>query len=337
MNLPRTRWPVGRFTKALVREWSDDDVPDLAGGVAFYAILSLFPAFLSLAALLGVLDSAVGADVANRVETRVVDFLQTILTSQADSTLAAVQDLFTQARPGLLTFSLAAAVWALSRGFAALIRALNVVYDLEERRSWFKMRAIALALGVGSILSAAVMLTFLVVGPLLGSGEDVAAKIGLGDQFVLAWNLLRLPLAFVLLVLWAATILHVAPAHHTPWRNDLPGAVVAGILWIIFSAGLRVYIDFAQASNAVFGALGGVLILLLWFWLLALAALIGGEINQLLTRDPDEVEATREPGPGPGSELVERLTERAHELAGLEGPAAVEEDAHDGGRDHDTV
>ncbi len=335
MNLPGTRWRVGQFLRALLREWTDDRVPDFAGSVAFYAILSLFPAFLSLAALLGVLDSAVGGNVATRVETRVIDFLQTILTSEADSTVAAVRDLFDQARPGLLTFSLLAAFWALSRGFAALIRALDEVYDLEDERSWFRMRATALALGVGSILSAAVMLALLVVGPLLGNGRDVAAKIGMGDQFVFLWDVLRLPLAFVLLVLWAATILHVAPAHTTPWRSDLPGAVVAGVLWIVFSAGLRVYIEFAQAGNAVFGALGGVLILLLWFWLLAVAALIGGEINQLLLRDPadeDLVEPDRSE-----SELIQSLAERAYELAGLEGPTAVEEDPHDGGRDHDTV
>ncbi len=305
-----------------MREWRDDRVPDLAGGVAFYAILSLFPALLALASVLGVLDSLVGADLAIRVETEVSDFLRTVLTSEADSTIAAVDELFTDARPGLLTLSLLVAVWTLSRGFAALVRALDVVYDLDEHRPWVRVRSTAFVLAIGSMFAAAILLTLVVIGPLFGTGEDIAAEIGLGDQFVFLWNVLRLPVAFAVLVLWAATIFHIAPDHHTPWRADLPGALVTGVLWIAFSGGLRLYVQFAQAGNAVFGALGGVLIVLLWFWLLALAVLIGGEVNELLIER---------------SESVERGTEGGDVLAGLERTTTVEEDAHDRRRDHHPV
>lgn len=308
---------VGR---GLVDEWRHDRVPDLAAQVAFYAFLSLVPALLALAGLLGVLDSVVGADVAVRVEDVVLDFLRTILTSEAETTVDAVENLFTEKRPGLLTFSLVAALVALSRGFAALVRALDVIYDLDERRSWARIRGTAVVLALGSILAAAVMLALLVVGPLFGSGEDLADLIGLGDQFVFLWDVVRLPIAFALLVVWAATIFHVAPAHQTPWRADLPGAVVSAVLWIAFSGGLQLYVRVAQSGNAVFGTLGGVLIVLLWFWLLALAVMIGGEINQVLLdlTAPDEV-----------SQAIEGAPQRLYELAGVEGRPPVEEDAHD--------
>ena len=321
------RRPDGRrllsLGRELVAEWRHDRVPDLAAEVAFYGILSLFPALLAVAALLGVLDAVVGADVAEEVRSEVISFLQTVLTSEADDTIEAVEELFTGSSPGLLTFSAVAALWALSRGFAALIRALDVVYDLDELRPWARIRGTALVLSFGSVAMGAILLVLVVVGPLFGTGRDIADEIGLGDQFVFLWDVARLPFALVVVVAWAATIFHVAPDHHTPWRADLPGAVLTAALWLVFSGGLQLYLALAQQGNPVFGTLGGALIVLLWLWLLALAVMIGGELNQILL--------TRRSGP------VESVAERAHELAGLDRAAPVEEDPHDGGSDDDAV
>lgn len=315
---PPWRDRARRVGKGLVHEWSHDRVPDLAAEVAFYAILSLFPAVLAMASLLGVLDSLVGGDVALEARTEVLDYLRTILTDEADATLEAADELFADARPGLLTFSLLAALWALSRGFAALVRALDVVYDLDEKRGWFNIRLTALGLAVGSVLAGAVMLGMFVVGPLFGSGEQIADEIGLGDQFVFLWDVVRIPAAFLVLLLWAATIFHVAPDHHTPWRWDVPGAVVTGVLWVLFSVGLNVYLDVAESGNAVFGALGGALIVLLWFWVLALAVLIGGEVNEILYREFVVGEDGPEPGGDGRSDFVDGASERPDELAGVE-------------------
>ena len=315
MTQPRVRQLVS-LGRGLLTEWKQDRVPDLAAEVAFYAILSLLPTLLAVAALLGQLGSIVGQEFATDVQDEVISFLRTILTSEADETITAVTELFTEKRTGLLTFSVLTAFWAVSRAFAALIRALDVVYDLDDLRPWVRVRGMGLILAFGSIVAGAVMLTVIVVGPLFGTGEQIADQIGLGDLFAVLWNIFRLPFAFVLLVLWAATIFHIAPDHHTPWRSDLPGAVVTGVLWVLFSAGLRLYVEVAEQGNAVFGALGGVLIVLLWFWLLALAVMIGGEVNQLLLIE--------------GSHPVESMAERAHELAGLDRAAPVEDDAHDG-------
>jgi membrane protein len=342
-----------RFARRFIEEWRDDRVPDLAAEVAFWAILSLFPALVALASVLGALDSVAGSDVAARVEENVLDGLRSILTGEASGTIDAVADLFAESRPGLLTFSLVIAIWTLSRGFAALVRALDVVYDLHERRSWFRIRGTALVLGLGSIVAGGVMLALIVIGPLLGTGEDVADTFGLESQFATAWDVLRLPLAGLLLVGWAATIFHIAPNHHTRWRADLPGAIVTTVLWLAFSAGLRVYVDIAQRGNAVFGTLGGVLIVLLWFWLLSLAILVGGEVNELLLEGDLEAEtmpvigrivaapsagvAADSAGDSGDSAGVEGPTDVGDEVTGVDGAPAVEEDAHDRGRDHDTV
>lgn len=325
---------VVAFGRRLKHEWSDDRVPDQAAAVAFYAVLSLFPGLLALAAVLGGLDSIAGADVAMRVEDAVLDALRTVLTDEADGTIEAVESLFEDSSPGLLTFSLAVALWTVTRGFAALVRALDVVYDLDEHRPWVRIRATAFGLAFGSILAGAVMLALLVIGPLLGTGVDVAETVGLGDTFVFLWDVVRLPFAGVVLVGWAATIFHVAPDHHTPWRADLPGAIVTTTLWVVFSGGLRLYVEVAQTGNAVFGTLGGALIVLLWFWLLALAVLVGGEVNELLLEVADDAPTT---AGGPLSEAVEGLAERRHEGAGFDGGAAVEDDPHDRRGDDDAV
>lgn len=309
------------YARDFLREWREDRVPDLAAEVAFYAILSLLPAMISFAAFMSVLGSIAGSKVAADTEAEVVDFLNSVLTSEAEGTIDAVTALFADRQPGLLTFSLLLTMWALSRGFAALVRALDVVYDLDEHRSWIATRVTALALAVGSAISGTVLIALLVVGPLLGTGQEVADTVGFGDTFALLWDVLRLPLAFVFLVLWSATIFHIAPDHSTPWRADVPGAIATTVLWVIFTGGLRLYLASPAATESVYGALGGVLIVLLWFWLLSLAVMIGGQINALaLARASNAVEG----GPEPGDEL-----------AGVDGAAAVEQDAHDGRRyDH---
>jgi membrane protein len=331
-SAPSFRDRAVRVARNMVTEWGEDRVPDNAASVAYYAVLSLLPAFLTLAAMLSPLDSLVGGDVAQRVQDEVLDFLGTVLTSEADGTIEVARDLFEEDRPGLLTLSAMTAMWTVSRAVAALVRALDGVYDLDEHRGWLSIRATALVIAVGSIVVAALMLIAVVIGPLFGTGEQIADLIGLGDQFVFLWDVLRLPFAFVVLVAWTATIFHVAPDHNTPWRYDVPGAVLSSVLLLVFSGGLRIYLEVAQTGNAVFGALGGALIVLLWFWLLSLAVLIGGELNQVLLAELTPIhgphapieQAGREqatdsrPRPGPVSDGVEGGPQVGDESAGVE-------------------
>lgn len=267
----------------MAREWKQDRVSDLAAEVAFFSILSLFPGFLALAAVLGSIDPLFGSDVATNIEEEIIEFLRTTLELQeGGATLRAFQGLFDSTSPGLFTFGLAAALWAVSRGFASLIRALDVAYDLEEHRPWLRLRLTALALALGSLVTGALMLTMLVVGPLLGAGEDVADVVGLGSAFVTFWDVFRAPVAFVVMVLWMATVFHIAPNHHTPWRADVVGAVVSAVLALAVSLGFRLYLDLAGGGNEVFGVLGSAISLLMWLYLLSLSVLVGGELNAVL-------------------------------------------------------
>lgn len=266
----------------LVREWREDRVGGLAAEVAFFAVLSVFPALLALAATLGSLTGLLGSDVADRAEQAVVTVVGTVIGDERAATANAVRRLFAADSPGVLTVGAVLAVVALSRGFAAVVRALDIAYDIEERRSWLSVRLTALALSIGTVVVATVLLTAMVVGPLLGGGRAVADAVGLGEAFAVSWTWLRLPVAFVVVIAWAATIFHVAPNHRTPWRWDLPGAVLAAVVWVVVPGGFRLYLQVAVGGNAVFGVLGGALTLLFWLYLLAIGLLVGGELNAVI-------------------------------------------------------
>lgn len=290
--------PLG---KAMVRAWREDRVAGLAAEVAFWSLLSLFPMLVAITAVLGSLEAIAGSNVAENAENEVVTWMQRILTEEADQTIEDVEGLFTTSSPGLLTVSAIGAVWAASRSFAAIIRALDIAYDLDETRSYMRTRVLAVGMTLGSVLVGALMLAMLVVGPLLGTGQEMAERWELSGLFTLLWNWIRWPLVFAAMVAWAATILHVAPNHKTPWRWDLPGAVLTTVAWGLFSFALRYYLAFSGDTNQVLSILGGSLITVLWLFLLAVGLLIGGELNAVLIQlgiapDPDApTEAAADP------------------------------------------
>lgn len=278
---PRLR-PIIEVGEAMAHEWTDDGVRGLAAELAFFGVLSVFPAVLAVAAALGSLDAVAGEGTADRVRAATVQFLASLLTERGSGAVDAVSDLFRSGNTGVLTLSVLAALWAASRGFAAVIRSMAIVYDLEDERPWWRIRLLAIALSIGTVLVVAAILSMLVVGPVLGRGQEVAKAIGLGPAFATAWNWLRLPTALALLIAWAATVFHVSTSHPTSWRSDLPGALLVAVLWVIESAAFRLYLDLAGDGNQVFGVLGGALVVLVWLYLLSAALLLGGELNGIL-------------------------------------------------------
>lgn len=267
--------------------------------MAFFALLSLFPTLLAVTAALGSIEAVAGRDVAARAEAEVIEFLRRVLTDEAADTVDAVEGLFRDSSPGIVTIGVVSALWAASRGFAGVVNALDVVYDLDDRRSYLVRRAVGLGLAVGTIAVTAVMLAMLVVGPLLGTGREIADDLGLGGAFATLWNWFRWPVAVAVMVAWAATVFHVGPNHRTPWRWDLPGAVLTAVAWALLSIGLRVYLSVAVGTDQVLGLLGGTLIVMLWFYLLAAGLLLGGELNAVLVARAGLHDADV-PGAGPG-------------------------------------
>jgi membrane protein len=286
---PRSLARMAYLARRVAAACHQDRVDGLAAEFAFFGVLSTFPGLLVVAALLGSLERLVGHDLASRSEALVLDALDQVLTSSAAGLRDAVRELFARPSRGIAVLATATALVGLSRAWAVVIRAMDLAYEVEERRPWLRQRLLGLALALSSVLLVVLGLGMIVVDPLLGAGAELAGRLGLGELFAGAWTWLRWPLAFAALVAWAATVYHVAPGRTFRWREALPGAAAAAVLWLVASGGFSLYLRVAAGANRVLGTLGGALIGVLWLYLLALILLVGGELNGVLHRD-------REPG-----------------------------------------
>jgi membrane protein len=273
-----------RLTRRIASDSGEDRVLGLAAEMAFFAVLSVFPGLLIAVGLLGLLDLIVGPDLATQAKVQVVNVLEALLTERGADAVAAIENLFERRRGELLTFAALGALVTLSGAFAVIVEALNVAYDVPEGRGWIRRRLLGLALGLATVVAVVLALAALVVGPFLGTGQQLADLVGLGSVFSATWTVLRVPVVVVGLVAWAAALYHFAPNQRSSWRACLPGAVLTTVLWVIASLGLHVYLAVAAGTNPVIGAFGGGVIVMMWAYLLCLALLLGGELNAVLER-----------------------------------------------------
>ena len=297
---PTVLWRgILRFVDDLRNEWSRARVGGLSAEIAFFGLLGLFPAVIVFAAALGSLDVVIGAGAAAHTEEWLLD--RVVETFGSDNTLrATIEELFDRSNAGLITAGIVITVYASSRGFTAVVGALDVTYGHEDRRNWISTRVMGFVLTLFTLVVAALVAAMVVVGPLLGGGEEIAERLGAGSAFTTAWVWFRWPVVFVVVVCWAASLYHLAPRRRTPWRTDLPGAVVGTVWWLAVSLGFRVYLDAASSGmNAVVGLLGGALSLLIWLYLLAMGLLVGAEINRVLSDRRDLHTTTDAPSKRP--------------------------------------
>lgn len=249
--------------RELIREIRKDGLFDVAAGVSFWLLLSI-PAAL-LAGLSSV--SLLGDDLTRELRDATIEFIERVFADQAESLTGSIDGLFDQKRPGVLSVSIAIAIFTLSRGFAGLIRGLDSVYDIEDTRNFAHTRLLAIGLAVGTLLTVALSTALWAAG---------------GDAGIPGW--LRVLTAFAVLILWSATMFHIGPCHHTPWRYDLPGAAFAAVGWLLLSLGFGWYVQIlgGDESNDVIGVAGALLLALTWMWAAVVVFLIGGELNQIL-------------------------------------------------------
>jgi membrane protein len=270
---PVARWPgaLWRLLNDLREQYLRDGAGDIAAGVTFWLLLSIPAGILAMVSALGWLGDIVGADLATQARADAVDVARRIFAEEADAVVEAIDDLFAQPNPGLLTTSIAVAVFSLSRGFAGLIRGLDRAYDVDDRRTWLHQRLVALGLSLGSLATVA---------------ATVALQVGMVAFLPDPWSSqpMRWLSGFAILVLWAATIYHAAPFHRTPWRYDLPGAVLAAIVWALVSAGYQLYIGFAGTGNEVLAGIGAAVLALTWLYVIVLVLVVGAELNAVLAR-----------------------------------------------------
>lgn len=279
-RVPQPAHDAGAFVADVGRGAKDDRLTGLAAEVAFFGALSILPGLVATATAVTLL-AKVGSDgVAGVTQQTIVGWVEGVVTDQGSAVVDAVRGLFERSNGDVFTFALLASLWSGSRGVDAVIQAVVQVANDVERRSWLKRRLLSLAMLVGTVLAAAVVVSMFVVGPLLGGAVGLAERFGAGDFFVASWRWVRLPVAGVALGGWALVMLHLSRPTPGRWRHDLPGALTTTLLWVAVSIGFRVYLATLGSVNPALGALGGALIVLFWFYLLAGSLLVGAEVAQ---------------------------------------------------------
>ncbi len=281
-DTPRTR-RARAFARSYLHEVVADRLPGLAAEVAFFLVLSIFPGLLLVGGLLGVFGRVAGPDVPDRSKSALTGILDTVLTNQASGTVQSVQNLLTHHHGGVLTTATLGALVTISGAFAVVVEALNLAYDTDELRSWWRRRVLGLGMGLTTVVVVVLVLAVMVLGPLLGGGRALASTVGLEGLFATGWQLLRLPVLLLVVTGWLTALFRYAPNRRTRWRSCLPGAVTTAALWLAATAGFHYYVRLLGGGNPTLGAFGGGAIVMLWVYLLSLALLAGGELNATLT------------------------------------------------------
>lgn len=262
----------------LYRAWHDDRVSGLSAEIGFFALLSLFPLLLVSSATLGWLGTLVGSDLADDVEGQLTEWAAQLFGTDGGVT-EAVRSLFSGSSTSALTVGVLATVYTASRGFAAVVRALDVAYGHDNTRGWVGTQVIGLLLAVGTIIVGSITLAGLVIGPLFGREDFVGDGVA-GDVLTFLWIWLRYPVAVAILIAWAATIFHLAPNRRARWVAELPGAVFTALFALIATLLFSVYLrTLSSSSNAVFGVIGTAITLQLWLFLLSIGLVLGAEVN----------------------------------------------------------
>ncbi|SFT60414.1 membrane protein [Geodermatophilus amargosae] len=292
----RTPTTMGTIKRTL-KEFSEDNLTDWAAALTYYGVLALFPALIALVSIVGLLTTP----------QQLTDALTTVVPGQAADTLQPViqQIAGNTSTAGIgLVIGLAGAIWSASGYVGAFTRAANVVYETPEGRKIWKLKPLQLLVTLIGILFAAVIVLMLVLsGPVV---EAIGSAIGLGDTVLTVWNVAKWPVILVILALMIAVLYYSTPnvkLRGFKWVS--PGAGVAILVAVVASAAFAFYVGNFGSYNKTYGALAGVVVFLIWFWLINLALLFGIEFDA-------EMERTKEMKEGvPAAEKEIQLDARA--------------------------
>lgn len=277
---------VRPFFKQLAKQLVEDGVLDIGAMMAFYAVLALFPmlVFVISVAML-VLDP-------DTVREGASFALGAAPPSVRDVLMGRVNALIEASSAGFAIAGAALALWGASRGAAALMTALDVIFDKKETRSWLHRQAIAIAVTLGVTVLIVVALGLLFVGPFVG--HFVADRFGLGGAFDVVWGIVRwVGAGLLVMFVWAVLYKFLANTN-VPFRIFTPGAFAGVLIWLVASALFSLYLRYFNNYETTYGALGGAIIFLTWLWMSNIAILFGAEVNDVLAdlrRDEDPAAA----------------------------------------------
>lgn len=261
-----------------VRDSADDRILGLGAEVAFFILLSLAPALLAILGSLGFISNLVGGDLAVTVADQVVGVAGSFLTEETieDFVRPTVERLLSEGRADVASVGIVLTLWAASRATGRMIEAVSIAYDQVDHRSIWRRRLLAFGLTLGTMLGVVVVIPILIAGPRVL--EALTDPLGISQLIATVWRFLYWPVVALLGAGLLAGFYHVAVPIKTAWRRDLPGALLALVLWLLGGLALRVY-AYVAISDTTYGPLAAPVVLLLWLFVTALAVLVGAELN----------------------------------------------------------
>ena len=276
-DLKRRVWKVS--LRRAVNEFGHDHCMDLAAALTYFGVLSLFPALLALVSLLGVFGQGQPTVDAllNLVESMgqgdVAETLRGPVTAMVNSQAAGLT----------LLVGLVGAVWSASGYVGAFGRAMNRIYQIDEGRPFHRLRPLNLGLTVALVVLASLILLGLVISG--GVARAMGDVLGLGEVSVTVWNIAKWPVMIVLVMLVVALLYWATPNVQQPrFRWLSVGAAVAIVVAMLATIGLGIYVSGFGNYDRTYGSLAGVIVFLLWLWLINLSLLFGAEIDAELER-----------------------------------------------------
>jgi membrane protein len=275
-DLPRTAWS-GVFKRTL-REFKADNLTDLAAALTYYGVLAIFPMLIVIVSVLGLIGPSVTQPLVANLGGVAPGPAKTIFTN-------AIQNVQShQGTAGVLfVVGLLVALWSASGYIAAFMRASNIIWDVEEGRPIYK--TLAVRIGVTAVTVTLLTLMALAVvftGPL---ALKLGGVIGVGSTAVLIWDIAKWPVMLLIMAVILAILYYTGPNVRQPGvRWVTPGGIFAVVAWLIVSAAFALYVANFASYNKTYGALGSVVVFLIWMWLTNTVILLGAELNAEMQR-----------------------------------------------------
>src|SRR5438270_8526044 len=283
-------------TLAVYRETQRTRVFNVAAGLSYYFLLSIFPLLILLATLLGYLPIP-------NLFNQALDFAARFVPHEAMGLVRKIlQRVLTPSRGKLLSVVIVGTLWAASGGFSAMIDALDIAYDSRTSRPMLKQRLLAVGLTfmTGGLMALAMLLTL--VGD--RAGHFLGSVFHLSDAFELSWPYLRWGIIVGCIVLSMELLYFFGPNVKQRFKHTLPGALVGTVLWILISATVNIYISHYANYNKTYGTIGAVIALMFWLYVSSIAILLGAELNsELLKAEGKKLQGQQRLDPGVVAEM----------------------------------
>jgi membrane protein len=275
-DLPRSALPG--VLKRTLKEFKHDNLTDLAAALTYYGVLAIFPMIIVIVSLLGLIGRSATQPLIDNLGKVAPGPAKQIFTSAIHNVQSG------KGTAGVLFIvGLAGALWSASGYIAAFMRASNVVWDVEEGRPIWKTVPIRLGVTLATVL----LLTVSALAVVLTGGlaAQVGNVLGIGSTAVTVFDIVKWPVLLIIVSLILAILYYAGPNVRQPGvRWISPGSILAVLVWIVASAAFAFYVASFASYNKTYGALGGIVVFLVWLWITNVVILLGAELNAELER-----------------------------------------------------